>query len=373
MMLMAFSGQLWDSRQKGAAMRAFFSFVVVSVLVCGIAAAEQAEQAEPVSQEQILQELRQLRQEVAELKRTVEALQARLDGRDESTEPSVPEWLWPPGFEGSGVDHQALSRVKLPENPTEAEVREYVSRVLAASEGQRTFSSADPQVLMLALVGPEHVDALVRAANWTPMADVHIVPAIRRLAGAEHKDLILDALPRLPQLVRVVLDRGWLHDARDTLVEGLRQHPDYLPTEWVEAVASFRDPDTYEELKQYLVHGTNRAHTYRAIKDLPGIKLSDSVAEAWRRASHSEWEATSMAPIAMEYGHLDALAYAVRTLTDPSPSEQRRYDNWRLWGPVGRHTDAPRSAEGLKSWFAQNEDRLVFDPETKMFRVKEGE
>jgi len=371
MMSMAFPGQLWDSRQKGVVMRTFISFVVVSVLVCGIAAS--TEQAEPTSQEQILQELRQLRQEVAELKRTVAALQARLDGRDESAEPSVPEWLWPPGFEGSGVDHEALSRIKLPENPTEAQAREYVSRILAASEGQRTFSSGDPQVLMLTLVGPEHVDVLVRAANWTPMADVHVVPAIRRLAGPEHKDLILDALPRLPELVRVVLDRGWLDDARETLVAGLRHHPDYLPTEWTEAVASFRDPDTYEELKHYLVYGTNRVQTYRAIRDLPGIELSDAIADAWRHASHSKWEATSMAPVAMEYGHLDALAYAVRTLTDPSPSDQRRYDSWRLWGAVGRHTNAPRSAEELKRWFAENKDNLIFDPETKMFRVKEGE
>jgi len=349
-------------------MRTFISFVVLSVLVCGIAAS--TEQAGPVSQEQILQELRQLRQDVAELKRTVEALQARLDERTDFTEPSVLEWLWPPGFEGSGVDHEALSRIKLPENPTEAEVREYVSRILVASQDQQTFSSADPQVQMLTRVGPEHVDVLVRAAGWTPMAGIHIVPAIDRLAQPEHKDLILDALPRVPELVQVVLDQGWLEDARETLVAGLRHHPDYLPTEWVEAVAFFRDPHTYDELKHYFVHGANRAYTYRAIKDLPDIELSGAVAEAWRRSSLGEWEAISMAPVAMEYGQLDALAYAVRTLTDPSPSDQRRYDSWRLWGAVGRHTNAPQSAEGLKRWFAQNKDRLVFDPETRMFRVK---
>ena len=156
-----------------------------------------------------------------------------------------------------------------------------------------------------------------------------------------------------------------LHETRELNAEAIARN--------VEAVASFRDPDTYEELKHYLEYGTNRVQTYRAIRDLPGIELSDAIADAWRHASHSKWEAASMAPVAMEYGHLDALAYAVRTLTDPSPSDQRRYDSWRLWGAVGRHTNAPQSAEGLKRWFEENEGNLVFDPETRMFRVKGDE
>jgi len=226
---------------------------------------------------------------------------------------------------------------------------------------------------MLTRVGPEHVDVLVQAAGWDHMADVHVVPAIARLVRPEHKDLILDALPRVPELVQVVLARGWLEDARETLVEGLRYHRGYLPTEWVEAVASFKDPDTYDELMHYFVYGSSRADTYRAIRDLPGIELSDAVAEAWRRASSSEWEATSMAPIAIEYGHVDALAYAISALSDTSSPAHHAYDVWALWTAVLLHTDAPRSAEGLKRWFAENKDRLVFDPETKKFQVKEGE
>ncbi len=348
-------------------MRTFISFVMMSVLVCGIAAS--AEQTEPVSQEQILQELRQLRQEVAELRRTVEALQARLDEGAEPTELPWADSLRGLDAEDSGVDRNTLGQIKLPDNPSKEQVREYVARILAASRAQRTFSSIDPQVHMLARVGAGHIDVLVQAAEYSPMADVYVVWAIDRLARPEHKALVLDALPRLPELVQVVLARGWLEDAKGTLVEGLR-YRECLPTEWVQAVASFKDPDTYAGLKYYFVHGANRRDTYGAIKHLPGIELSDAVAQAWRRSRPSRWEAARIAPIAIEWGHLDALAYAVSALTGTPRPDHALYDMWGLWTAVLRHSDAPRSAEGLKSWFEGNRDNLVFDPETRKFRVK---
>jgi len=67
---------------------------------------------------------------------------------------------------------------------------------------------------------------------------------------------------------------------------------------------------------------------------------------------------------------VDALAYAISALSDTSSPAHHVYDVWALWTAVLLHTDAPRSAEGLKRWFAENRDNLVFDPEIKKFRVK---
>ncbi len=352
-------------------MRTFISFLVLSVLMCGVAAS--AEQGQPATEEQILQELRELRKAVADLKGEVAALQARMDKQAEPTRPAWSDWSWGSDAWDSQANWQVLAEIKLPENPTKEQAREYVAAIMAASRDQRSFSSTDPQVQMLARVGPENVDVLVQAAGGDFMADVHIVPAICRLARPEHKDLILEALPCAPELVQAVIARGWLEDAKEILVEGLRYNPGHLPTEWVEAVASFKDPDTYDELIHYFVYGSDRPDTYRVIKDLPGIELSDAVAEAWRRSSLSEWEAAGMAPVAIEWGHLDALAYAVSALTSTPQANRLSYEVWELWLAVLRHTDAPRSLEGLGRWFEEDKDNLVFDPETKKFRVKGAE
>ena len=106
------------------------------------------------------------------------------------------------------------------------------------------------------------------------------------------------------------------------------------------------------------------------IKNLPGIELDTTVAEAWIVAQDSEWERPSMAPVAVEYGYLDALEYVVESL-----DRERPWASWRRPARVIilRHTEARGTNEEIRQWFEQNKDRLVFDPETKKFRVGEPE
>jgi hypothetical protein len=352
-------------------MRAFKLLIATILLVlCPIGFAQgQA----PGTNAEILKELRELRKAVDELTKKVDALGAKEKPQGAATEEEEEAAVaaQPRGetWTKRGPDLKALGEIKLPENPTKDQVKEYISRIAAASRNQNTCSPQDPQVNMLTRVGAENLDLLIEAAGGEWVASYYVIPAIVRLAREEDKKMILEALPYTHDLVKVVLNRGWEEDARETLLPQLRV-AGYLPTEWVQAVANLRDPRTYDNLKNYLINGNNKYWTYGAIKDLPGIDLTEAVAEAWRYAKRERgYEAAYMAPVALEYGHKDALELIVNSLgkSDHDASYVREAEQL-----IVEYTDAGGSNEEIRKWFAANKDKLVFDPVTKKFRVQEG-
>jgi hypothetical protein len=170
------------------------------------------------------------------------------------------------------------------------------------------------------------------------------------------------------QLIRVVVEKGWIGDARSILIAGLRARPRYLPSQWIEAVASLRDPRTYDDLLAYLIHGQDRLRTYRALQDLPGINLSAALDKAWQSAKSAcgTTDRTSLTPVALASGHLDALQFAVDSL------QRARSD--REWLPGDRqlilkHTNVQGNNAQIIQWFKQNKSRLVFDSATRQFRA----
>jgi peroxiredoxin/endonuclease III len=262
-----------------------------------------------------------------------------------------------------GPDEEALAKIKLPADPTDEEVRNYIREIRRITKDQNSFSSQDPQVEMLTRIGPEHLDMLIDTFRLNPRRSYHIKYAINRLARAEDKDLILAALPRLPDLIEAVVDNGWVEEARPILIAKLKARPDHLPTKWVTAVASFKDPETYDDLKNYFIYCWSPSMVYSAIKDLPGIDLTDAVAQAWERAKYGrEFQTAMMAPVAIEFGHLDALEQAVKDIDVDSGT---RVHNARKL--VTRFTDARGSDNEIREWFKKNKDRLTFDKEKGRF------
>jgi hypothetical protein len=87
---------------------------------------------------------------------------------------------------------------------------------------------------MLMAVSHENIDVLIKATSGY---DFSIMEAIKALATDSDKEKIMTSLNSHPALVNVVTDRGWVNEARATLVIRLRTNPQYLPPEWIEAVA----------------------------------------------------------------------------------------------------------------------------------------
>lgn len=265
------------------------------------------------------------------------------------------------------IDREALAAITLPDQPTVEQVRKYVESIIEVSRGQSRRSSNDPQINMLTRVGPEHLNILLEFQRREPSRSYSLRQAINRLAGPEHKKMILKVLQEDSWLIEAVITNGWIEEARPTLLKGLSASPGHLPTEWIKTVASFKTPETYEDLKNYFIYSGSNSTIYDTLKDLPGIDLTDAVEKAWRRAKYSHrFTSQAMLPIALEFGHPDALEIMVGELDKPS--------DMRLWDPrdlLLKFTSASGSNEEIQQWYEANKDRIVFDPGQHHFVIEE--
>jgi hypothetical protein len=335
---------------------------VLAGLACGLAT--DAGQTATPTRAEVLREIRAMRKEVDDLTERVAKLRGEVEGEN-GTSGRV-------SFGPSVSSRVSLSDIKLPDDPTKEQVREYVGDVLRAFPTTVIwFSFGDPHQRMLEKVGHENLDVLLEYVVGRQYSVPSLSGAIAALTRDDDKERILAELPRSHSLINVVLERGWTQDARQTLIDGLRQKPGLLPPEWVRTVASFEDPATYEALVNYFIHGAHRHDTYKALKNLPAIDLTDAVGRAWREARwDNPWETRQMAEIAMQHGHIDALGYLVEQLDDDGFAP---LGFSRARGLVLIYTEARGTNEDIRVWFDENRDKLVFDPGTRKYVIREDE
>ncbi|HUK81632.1 MAG TPA: PDZ domain-containing protein [Verrucomicrobiae bacterium] len=264
-----------------------------------------------------------------------------------------------------GADAAALSQIQLPANPTKAQVTDYIAAIAAATKDQKAFSYEDPQIDMLAKVGAENLDALLAAPASLAF---YVAEVAAEFASDANKASIIGALKGNMNLVRIIVERGWIADARSILIDGLRAHPNYLPSQWIAAVASLNDSSTYGDLTWYLINGQDRLRTYEALQKVPGLDLAAAVDAAWQKVNNvcNVANRTSLTPVALATGHADALGMAVGSL------QRLRTD--REWLPGDRqlllqHTTATGTDAEIIQWYNQNKNNLVFDAATAKFRV----
>lgn len=272
-------------------------------------------------------------------------------------------------MDSKGADREALAKITLPDNPSPEQVTQYISDIVVASRGQNSFSSEDPQIAMLVKIGRENISLLIAnidvSSSWS--RSYYLVEVVERFADESNKTLIFDALPTKKELVKVVVKKGWELEARDILVQGLKDGG-YLSTEWINAVATLHDEESYPLLRNYFINGNNRPWTYKAIQNLPIKDLSGAVAQAWEKClyAHSS-ERNSMAVIAAEYGHLDALAVVIDSLMLEKSNEYWLSQEARP--ALLRCMDFFGTDAEMFEWFNLNKKRLRFNSETKKFEV----
>ena len=312
----------------------------------------------PLSNEQIMQELTALRTTVMELSKQVEELKkSKPDAAD----------AWGHSHTSIKADPEKLRAIKLPENPTKQDINKYIREIKIASSKQNSFSPSDPQVDMLTQLGADNIHLLIDNFSNTS-GSFHLEYAIRSLVDETHKELILDQLPHCKNLAALVIKFNWELDARDTLLEQLRNLPEHLPAEWIEAVANLKDPETYPLLRDYLISGSNKSSTYKHIKNLPIDDLPGAIDIAWEecRVSHP-YSRESMALIAATFGHLDALETVVELATTGRPTYWNTREAKRV---LRKHTEFREAPSKLEAWFETNKDKLKFDPESRRFVIE---
>lgn len=275
-----------------------------------------------------------------------------------------------PRFVPQKADRKRLNMLEFPDPPSREALQRYIEEILFASEGQNSFSDSDVQVGMLARVGEENIDLLLAAtSNGMGGSSYHVNCAIKRIATAKSKELILAALPTNHELSDIVLAQGWASEARETLLRYLGEG--YLPESWIECVVSLRDPATYDGLLKHLVAGHNRAQTYENIEGLPGIQLEPSVIKAWARARTGHvWERMGMAGVAASYGVADALEALVRGL-ESREVLGNQYLLERVRTAILEATDmVGMSNADIVAWYDGAKTQLVFDPVARKFTLR---
>ena len=266
---------------------------------------------------------------------------------------------------------KTLAQITLPAQPDKQQLRQYIAEVCSTSDLSGGWSSEDAQIGMLKKVGAENASLLVESIE-THKGNPYLIYAFLAVADDRSKKAVLDRLSVHRELAEVVHARGWEKDARLDLIEGLKNEPHYLPIDWIRAVAKLNDPSTYGLLRRYFVHGMNKTWTYKAIQNLPIENLESAVTEVWEANRENTGEdRNSMALIAAENGHMDALKILAESLDSAGYQSNRFAIEARkvfshLTGFKGTRSEAA-------SWFKTNRDRLKFDPATKKFVIATSE
>ena len=164
---------------------------------------------------------------------------------------------------------------------------------------------------------------------------------------------------------------GWEKDAKDLIIQELKNNRNNLPSEWIEAAASFNEPKTYPDLIEFFINGRNPSVTYKAIRKIPGIELKEAVSKMWdkKRLSSFSWEKDDAAMVAVEWGHLDALTYLINR---PKQPQLNQHLSGEIKNAVWQATGQSGSPEELAKWLKENSDKLTFDEKTGKYAVKKA-
>lgn len=269
------------------------------------------------------------------------------------------------------VDTSALEKITLPGNPTKEQIRSYIEALSIASAGQNLFDSKDPQIKMLGKVGRENLDVLIAAIEPSPFS-FYLYAAVKNLEQPADRDLIISSLPRAPRLIDIIREHSWEEAAKPKIHEFLQTSTGTIPDTFVQALASLRDPSTYDDIVVAFSRSHGKYQLIKILRSLPGFDVQKAVDAAWEYrkttgpgyfSSCGDTEDYTTAILAAQHGHKDALEYLFKVL-DANVKVPPGYPN---------ATEAIRSAADIPfaeppvAWYKKFRDTLRFDEEKKKF------
>lgn len=282
-----------------------------------------------------------------------------------------------------------LTRIRLPEQPTEQAVLEYVVAVLQAASGRYSLTPYDAEVLLLAKVGPSHLGLLLDLIEYdTCGLSFPLINAVSLVATSQHKTRVIEVLRTRPDLADVVFDRGWAADAHDTLVALLadeRRAEETGATGLLQRCAELHDPRLVPLLLKRLAVSGAPDEIVAALSGTPGLDLAGAVRTAWDAALAGEadaplqrWKRLRIAGLALEYGDARALEYlvqdlAVRAERTGESSATTDYEAERQYRKIVRHTGVAETGWRLLAWWDANRERAAWDKSEKRFVPRAGQ
>jgi len=315
---------------------------------------------------------KEMLKELIQLNKHLSSLEKKIDELSKKSIAGSPRFVGA-DHQPRGADRVLLSKIKYPEKATKENLKKYIKEIQDACRNQNSFSSDDPQVKMLEKVGHENIELLMdalTAAVSQPMSmqcgQTYLENAITKLVGPGDKELVIKMLPKNQNMISAVIKYGWEKDAKEVIINKIK-YSQYVPHEFIQAVAGFRDPSTYPFIRSYFVKNGNPEMIYPYIKDLP-IDFDAAINEAWTAATFSNelWRLRQMAPLALENGNVDAFEYLLDYIQTPKVNQ---YELPKLCFLVKKYSGKDGSTEEISQWVKKNRKQLYFDKKAKKFKV----
>ena len=263
-------------------------------------------------------------------------------------------------------EHQAKELAEIEVDASDRkQVRTYIGQVLAIGlKGGGDYSVEDPAVAALTLVGASNVSVLLEPLRIFGRFNgaSYLVAALSRLAGEEHKSLIIGTLPHSPELLSVVVSHGWIQDARGVILSGLRSRDPNLSTEWIIVAARLGEEEIHDALIHLFIKSLNPRRIWETLVDLESMApLGKAVEQGWsavKRTPEERHVYRQWAFVAAHYGHVDALGI----LAADAIQKQR----------IAGSSSAFQQLTGFRgedpvSWLAERRQSLRFNELTRMY------
>ncbi|MFH1377955.1 MAG: hypothetical protein ABIH86_04310 [Planctomycetota bacterium] len=270
-----------------------------------------------------------------------------------------------------------LKKIKYPDPATPDAIKRYIQSVIDAST-MNWISSDDPQIKMLIKVGKENIALLFDAFRdesetnaW--YINFYVTTAIETLADDTHKQLIIDSLPQYPALAEAIIRKDWIQDAKPSVIKVFETrdiktiHPDFIFL-----LAEYKDITTYPFITKYITSNDNRIKAIGYARGLIGLDLAQAVQSAWDVLENQQRFA--FAPTALEFGVSDAFKPLIDQIKGQRGMGVQRGGMWyggtNTLGTLEKYTGLS-GRDAIVEWWKAAEDRLTFDPVTKIYIIDE--
>jgi hypothetical protein len=216
------------------------------------------------------------------------------------------------------------------------EVGHYLLQVVSIMNDSRYWQPpGDAAVARLASLAPDHLDVLLDALPVLQGPAYNAVQqAILRGTTEAQKTRIIAAMPADQDLMPVILQRGWVVDARGAINQLMAEgKPLTYPV--IQAIVSLQDPATYPRLlAEFTANPTTEV--YDLLHRLPGLagSVEEVLASEWGNRNPMIATQPGLSGLdlglALHTGNPEALKMAFRWLAETKPTENPGSDNWDL-------------------------------------------
>ncbi|MCP4147816.1 MAG: hypothetical protein GY757_08695 [bacterium] len=277
-------------------------------------------------------------------------------------------------WHGSGFDDEKqvacqLKNLRLPANPSKQDIRHYIAIVLHLHTSY--WDSEDPRIDKLAQLGRKHIGTLAHMGHHFRKSSHRFASqAINRLSTVEDKPLILEFLGKYPRLIKTVQRFNWWAEAKEIILQRLRENPYDFPREWLKAAVAYGEPSTFHVLEKCLMNQyfSTQVELLPELRKLKGFDLERVVNAIWRRSRyHSADVVCRMLPDMLKLGNVNALGIGVRLLNSYRLAQKERRT---LWQNLVRFTGYKGNAQHMREWYDKNKESFRFDKARRKFVLK---